>query len=88
MQPVDLLILIFAAYLVNDYLVNRELPYNLMGRIRDRLQWGALQCFYCCAIWSGIAVYLLWLVNPQLVYPIAAGGGAVLLWRYTGGNHA
>lgn len=83
----DLAILIPAAYLVNDYLVNRELPYNIMGRIRDRLQWGALSCFYCAAVWSGIAVYLLWLVEPQLTYPLAIGGGAILLWRYTGASH-
>jgi len=88
MTPIDLLTLIPAVYLLNDYLVNRELPYRIMARLRDRLQWGALTCFYCCAIWSGAAVYLLWLVNPQLVYPFAIGGGAVLMWRYTGGNHA
>lgn len=87
MTPIDLLILALAAYLLTDYLVNRELPYNIMGRIRDRLQWGTLRCFYCASIWCGIAVYLLWLVEPQLIYPFAIGGGAVLMWRYTGASH-
>lgn len=87
MQPLDLIILIPAAYLVNDYLVNRALPFGVMDWIRARVQSDVFRCFYCAAVWSGIAVYLLWLVEPQLTYPLAIGGGAILLWRYTGGNH-
>lgn len=88
MQPTDLLILTLACYLLTDYLVNRALPFGVMTRIRAYWQTDALHCFYCAAIWSGIAVYLLWRVEPQLIYPPAAGGAAILLWRYTGGNHA
>lgn len=88
MQPTDLLILALATYLVTDALVNRALPYGIMTRVRARLQWDVFMCFYCSSFWVAIAVYLLYLLNPQVVMPIAAGGGAVLLWRYTGGNHA
>lgn len=88
MNPIDLAILALACYLLTDALVNRALPWNSMGRIRERLQWTVFTCFYCSAFWAGIAVYLLWLINPQLIYPLAIGGGAVLAWRYTGANHA
>lgn len=84
----DLLILILACYLLTDYLVNRELPYNIMGRIRDRLQWGTLRCMYCASIWCAAVVYLVWLVEPQLIYPLTIAGGMLMMWRYTGGNHA
>lgn len=85
-QPIDLLTLALACYLLTDALVNRALPFNIMGRIRERLQWGALTCFYCAAFWCGIAVYLVWLIEPRLLIPFAAGGAAVLSWRYTGSN--
>lgn len=88
MQAVDLLILALATYLLTDALVNRSLPYGIMTRIRERLQWDVFLCFYCSSFWAAIAVYLLYLLNPQVVMPLAAGGGAVLLWRYTGANHA
>ena len=88
MQPTDLAILALATYLITDYAVNRALPFGIMTRIRDRWQTDVLRCMYCAAIWSGMAVYLLWRVEPQLIYPPAIGGAAILLWRYTGGNHA
>lgn len=88
MQLTDLLILALATYLLTDALVNRALPYGIMARIRDRLQWQGLTCMYCSVWYAGVAVYLLWLVEPQLVYPFAAGGGAIILWRFTGSNHA
>ena len=88
MQPTDLLTLILATYLITDYLVNRALPFGIMTRIRERVNADVFRCFYCAAIWAGIAVYLVWLVDPRLIIPPAIGGAAVLAWRYTGGNHA
>jgi hypothetical protein len=86
MQPVDLLTLSLACYLLTDALVNRALPFNIMGRIRERLQWQGLSCFYCSAWYAGIFVTGLWLIEPRLLIPFAAGGAAVLSWRYTGSN--
>jgi hypothetical protein len=87
MQLTDLLLLSLACYLLTDALVNRALPFNIMGRVRERLQWGALTCFYCSSVWAGFFVTGLWLIEPRLLIPLAAGGAAVLSWRYTGGNH-
>jgi hypothetical protein len=87
MQPLDLLLLALATYTVTDILVNRGLPFNVLGRLRDSHDWQLLRCFYCSAFWAGIAIYLVWLLNPQVVAPLALSGGAILLWRYTGGNH-
>jgi hypothetical protein len=86
--PIDLLTLSLAVYLLTDALVNRALPFGIMARIRERLQWQVLTCFYCCVWWAGIAAYLMWLIEPRLLYPVAAAGAATLSWRYTGGNHA
>lgn len=87
MQFVDLLILTLATYLLTDALVNRALPYGIMTRVRDRLQWQGLTCFYCSVWWAGFIIMGVWLIEPRLLYPVAAGGGATLLWRYTGANH-
>lgn len=88
MQLPDLLILALACYVFTDILVNRALPFGVMTWLRERTHWQVFECFYCSAFWCGIAVYLLWLIEPQLIYPLAIGGGAILLWRYTGANHA
>lgn len=88
MQPTDLLILALATYLLTDVLVNRALPFGVMTHIREAVNSDVFRCFYCASIWAGIAVYLLWLAEPRVVYPVAAAGAAVLGWRYTGGNHA
>lgn len=88
MNAIDLLILALATYLFTDALVNRALPFGVMARLRDRLQWDVFLCFYCSSFWAALAVYGMWMLEPRLVMPLAAGGGAVLLWRYTGGNHA
>lgn len=87
-QAVDLLILILAVYLLTDALVNRTLPYGIMTRLRVWLQWDVFMCFYCSSFWSALTVYGMWMLEPRLVMPLAAGGGAVLLWRFTGSNHA
>lgn len=87
MTLIDLLTLTLAAYLLTDALVNRALPWNIMGRLRERLQWGGLQCFYCASIYAAFIVTGLWLIEPRLLIPLAAGGGAVILWRYTGAGH-
>lgn len=87
MQPIDLLTLTLAAYLLTDALVNRALPWNVMGRIRERLNSDVFRCMYCAAFWAGIAVYLIWLIEPRITYPLAISGGMLLLWRYTGGAH-
>lgn len=84
----DLLILALATYLLTDALVNRALPFGIMTRVRDRLQWQGLECFYCSSWWAGFAVTGLWLIDIRLLIPFAAAGGAVLAWRYTGSNHA
>ena len=87
MQLPDLIILALACYLVTDILVNRAAPFGIMTRIRAAVNSDVFRCFYCASVWAGIAVYLLWRFEPQVVYPLAIGAGAVLSWRYTGGNH-
>lgn len=88
MQPTDLLILALACYVITDVLVNRAAPFGIMARIRDRMNTELLRCMYCAGLWVGIAVYLAWRIEPQVIYPLAIAGGALMLWRYTGGNHA
>lgn len=87
MTPLDLLILTAAAYLLTDAMVNRALPFGIMTRIRDRWQTDWLRCWYCFVWSAGVIVYVVWLIEPRLIYPVAAAGLATLSWRYTGANH-
>lgn len=87
MQPTDLLTLSLACYLLTDALVNRDLPFSVMARLREQVKSDVFHCFYCSSIWAAIIVYVTWQIEPGIVYPFAIGGGAVLLWRYTGASH-
>lgn len=83
----DLLILALACYLLTDAMVNRALPFGVMTWIREHANSDVFHCFYCSSIWAAIIVYVTWQIEPGIVYPFAIGGGAVLLWRYTGASH-
>lgn len=88
MQPLDLLILALACYLVTDALVNRALPFGVMTWLRERVNSDVFRCFYCASFWAGVAVYTITFREINLINSAAIAGGAVLMWRYTGGNHA
>ena len=71
------------------YLVSRERgPWGLVERVRLKLG-GALVCLYCASVWTSLLVWALWRVEMgrAVVIVLAISGLALLLHRYTGGDH-
>lgn len=88
MNGFDLLILSLAAWRLARLLTQEDGPYTCLKRLRQRLAWGVFDCIYCMSIWTAAALYLLWLTPAApIVTVIAISGGAMMLYRYTGGSH-
>ena len=60
-------------------------PWDCFAKLRN---WAALnsefwhsqlECFWCCTRWAALLAFLLYLVAPILLYPLAFSGAAVLL---------
>jgi hypothetical protein len=88
MQAPDLLILILATWYAAYSVANKGGPWNVFGWLRQHVPLGGLTtCIVCLSFWFGVAFYLLSItVLAPVVYPFAAAGGAILLYRYTGGS--
>lgn len=88
MRPLDLAILTLATWYAAYSVATKGGPWNVFEWLRQHVPLGGLtQCIVCLAFWFGAAFYLLSLTPlAPVVYPFAAAGGAILLYRYTGGN--
>jgi hypothetical protein len=89
MQSLELLLLALFTWRLAYLLVKESGPFNLMGRLRAKTTFGGLlDCIYCASVWTALIGYVL-LSTPlvPVVYVGAASGGAMMLWRYTGGEH-
>ena len=84
----DLLVLALATWRISYLIVYEDAPWRLMSRLRE---WndlgGLLRCIYCTSLWVAVGCWLLMQVAPAVVYVLAVSGGAMMLWRYTGGEH-
>lgn len=89
MQALDLLSLILATWYAAYSVATKGGPWNVFGWLRQHVPLGGLTtCIVCLAFWCGALFYLFSLTAlAPVVYPFAAAGGAILLYRYTGGNH-
>lgn len=88
MTPLDLLILSLATWRLARFLTKEDAPYQLMARFRARFSLAVLECIYCTSFWCAIALYLLWLTPAApVVTVLAISGGAMMMHRYTGGDH-
>lgn len=87
MNLLDLLLLSLATWRL-AYLITKESgPFDLVKKFRERLPLGGLtSCIYCASIWAAVGVYLVFLIFPPAIWIIAASGGAMLMWRYTGSD--
>lgn len=84
----DLLLLTFATWRLSYLLTRENAPYNLLGRFRLRYPLGGLMdCPYCMSVWVAVGLYFLFPYMPAVVYVLAISGAAMLLHRYTGGDH-
>jgi hypothetical protein len=89
MQPFDLLVLVLATWRLAYLITKEDGPFKLAVRFRERFPLGGLTtCIFCASVWTAIVCYML-LLTPlaPIVYMAAASGGAMMLWRYTGGDH-
>ena len=89
MQPFDLLIIALAAWRLARFVTKDSGPWRVMERVRARTTLGGmLDCIYCASVWAAALAYTLLLTPAAWLVVIAAGsGGAMLLHRYTGGEH-
>lgn len=89
MTALDLIILSLACWRGAYLITHEDAPFALMRKIRERWPLGGLlKCQYCASIWTAGFCYLLWLTPlAPLVYVLAVSGLAMLLYRYTGGDH-
>jgi hypothetical protein len=89
MTPLDLLILSLFTWRGAYLLVKEDAPFRLMARIRAVTTLGGmLNCIYCASIWVALIGFIL-MSTPlvPVVYVGAISGGAMMMWRYTGGEH-
>lgn len=89
MKPLDLLILVLATFYLSYAVAKTHGPYNIFATLRSKVPLGGLTgCIICLAFW--VALLNGWLITTQVrtfVYVLAVAGGAILMYRYTGGEH-
>lgn len=85
----DLLIVTLATFYLAYAISATHGPWHIFERLRQRLPLGGLTaCLVCLSPWLAALLYSLALTQLVIVvYVLAIGGGSVLLWRYTGGEH-
>lgn len=89
MTPLDLLILALFTWRLAYMLVKEDGPFQVFARLRARTTiGGVLTCIYCMSVWTALLGYVL-ISTPlvPIVYVGAVSGGAMMMWRYTGGDH-
>lgn len=89
-SPLDLLVLILAAWRTAHLLVSEDAPFRLMARVRARTTLGGLlTCIKCASVWTAALMLVLWFTPlVPLVWVAAISGGALMLASYTGVNHS
>lgn len=89
MTAPDFIILSLATWRLARLFSQETGPFALLETFRIRYPLGGLMvCMYCLSLWLAPIVWLLWRYAPiEIVDLIALSGGAMLLHRYTGGDH-
>lgn len=88
-STLDLLLLCLATWRLAYMLTQETGPFAIFTRLRKRFPLGGVTtCIYCMSVWTALLGYIV-LQSPfaWLVWIMAASGGAMMLWRQTGGNH-
>lgn len=89
MTPLDLIALTFATFYLSYALVHLDLPYNVMKRFRENVTTfgGLLLCFWCCAFWVALVLYLIQYRAVDLITVSAIAGAASFGYKYVGGGY-
>jgi hypothetical protein len=90
MQPLELIVLVLATFYFAYAVTKTHGPYKAFEWLRAKVSLGGLTaCIVCLAFWVALLVW--WLITSHtltfVVYAAAGAGGAILLYRYTGGEH-
>ena len=89
MNPFEFIIIALATWRLSRLIAQEDGPFALLRKFRDRAKLGGLfDCIYCVSLYVGAGVYALWLYAPiEIVYVFAISGLAMILHRWTGGDH-
>lgn len=90
MTPLDLLLLSLFAWYVSYILIKTTGPFRLFEHVRSVTTIGGLlECMYCLSVWMAVLGYILLRLTPfaPVVYVGAIAGAAMIMHRYTGGDH-
>lgn len=89
LTPLDFLLLSACTWRIARLLSKEAGPYNILALLRERFSLGGLwDCLYCTSLWVAIVVWLIYQTPAYMLVHIGAiSGGAMLLHRYTGGDH-
>jgi len=78
------IILALAAWRLAYMLTNEAGPFGIFAWIRERVG-GALECVYCCSVWTAALWVLLWSTPLQpIIIIFAVSGAALMLAAFTG----
>jgi len=81
--------LALATWRISRLITKEDGPFALIATFRRRVPLGGVfECIYCASIYAAALVYALWLYAPiEIVTVIAISGLAMILHRWTGGDH-
>lgn len=74
--------LAFSAFYLTYLMVEAEITSGLRQQLSDRSVFflAVLSCEKCSAFWAGLFCSILQVINPVLLYPLAAAGLVLFLW--------
>ncbi len=90
MTSLDLISLSLFAWYTAYVLIKTDGPFKVFARLRGATTIGGLLlCVYCLSVWTALLGYLILYHTPfaPLVSVGAIAGGAMILHRFTGGDH-
>lgn len=88
MTAFNFALVLLATFYLSYVIIHTKGPYNLFAFIRFHLPLGGVTaCIYCLSVWIGV-IFCIMVVTPAafIVYPFAAAGAAMLVYRFTGAD--
>jgi hypothetical protein len=95
LSPLDLLIIVLAAFRLAWFVTRESGPYNIAANLRKTTTLGGLlDCWKCASFWTAALMLLSWYLpapvgdfTHALVMLFAVSGGAIVIAYYSGANH-
>ncbi len=88
MNTLDLALIALGTWYLSYCIAQKDGPFHLFQRVRNLFPLGGLTaCIVCLSVWIALGLYLLALVFLPVVQILALAGAAMLMHRFTGGDH-